>query len=134
MPNRLLREGFVDSESAGSYESALDVVPHSRADGTMFGDKLDCDRFKYHKRRARRFKRLDSMTTLQWRRVVNYFGSRCGYCNRRLESRLVAEHVKPLARGGDHIAQNVVPACNDCNHDKRDDDIIQWMLRRASNG
>ena len=50
---------------------------------------------------------------------------RCQYCGRhekelRQGERLTRDHVKPLARGGKNVWDNVVTACSSCNHKKGD--------------
>ncbi len=58
-----------------------------------------------------------SLTYFQWLGIKRAFGGRCAYCKMRYE-KLEKDHVKPLSRGGDHTAQNVVPACRSCNAKK----------------
>lgn len=57
--------------------------------------------------------RAGSLTVHQWGAIVDAFDERCCYCGRR--SVLTIEHVIPLARGGQHSADNVAPACRSCN-------------------
>lgn len=51
---------------------------------------------------------------------VAYFGNACWICNRQGEA---IDHVKPLAKGGPHLASNLRPICNVCNSRKRD----RWL-------
>jgi hypothetical protein len=39
------------------------------------------------------------------------------------------DHVVPVAKGGDHAAGNVVPACWPCNAGKGTDDLDAWLRR-----
>jgi HNH endonuclease len=48
-------------------------------------------------------------------------GRRCVYCAHRLDpAEATLDHVHPLARGGQHIAGNLVVACAPCNRLKGD--------------
>src|SRR5271156_4516212 len=53
-----------------------------------------------------------------WLRKVN--AGVCHYCERRFSPRaLTMDHVVPLARGGQTAPGNVVPACIECNREKK---------------
>src|ERR1041385_7093361 len=44
----------------------------------------------------------------------------CHYCEKKFNrSELTMDHVVPLARGGTSAKGNIVPACRDCNRDKK---------------
>jgi 5-methylcytosine-specific restriction protein A len=44
----------------------------------------------------------------------------CFYCGRRVgSSNLTMDHVVPLIRGGRSIKNNLVPACKECNNNKK---------------
>jgi 5-methylcytosine-specific restriction enzyme A len=44
----------------------------------------------------------------------------CHYCERKFKpSQLTMDHVLPLARGGTSAKTNLVPACAECNRDKK---------------
>lgn len=49
-----------------------------------------------------------------WQAIKVRFGHRCAYCMQPF-ARLTMDHVVPLARGGEHEPDNVVPACRTCN-------------------
>ncbi len=55
-------------------------------------------------------------------------GGRCAYCSAAATS---IDHVIPRSRGGGHNWENVVSACNKCNHQKADRTLkeIGWRLR-----
>lgn len=82
--------------------------------------KENPEQFKSHlkKRRALKFGAGEaSLTAEQWREILKSFNHRCAYCGERLE-KLTQDHVIPLAKGGSHTADNVVPACQSCNSKK----------------
>jgi 5-methylcytosine-specific restriction endonuclease McrA len=54
---------------------------------------------------------------LNRRAVFARDGQRCQYCGSEAES---IDHVVPRSRGGEHVWDNVVAACQPCNSRKRD--------------
>lgn len=67
------------------------------------------------RRRARlRGAMIVSITPMQWADTLEYFGNACAYCLRTGVA-LTQDHVTPVARGGDHSQDNIVPACRGCN-------------------
>lgn len=61
---------------------------------------------------------IRDLTRRQWDEIKALYGYRCAYCGER-PLRLTQDHVIPLARGGNHTASNIVPACKSCNSKKR---------------
>lgn len=51
--------------------------------------------------------------------------AKCVYCGSSAEH---ADHLMPLARGGLHCAENIVPACATCNRRKSDRDPFEWLV------
>lgn len=51
----------------------------------------------------------------------------CYYCGAPAQH---ADHFEPLARGGLHCVDNLVPACSPCNLSKGDRDPWSWWARR----
>lgn len=62
-----------------------------------------------------------------WEQRLSWFGHACVYCGTAVESPEM-EHVEPLARGGAHEPENVVPACGPCNASKNDRFLLEWAL------
>lgn len=63
--------------------------------------------------------------------VAEYFGHKCCYCGKRLESdRVAVEHLNGMNRFrcGLHIPGNVVVACRQCNSEKRRDDSLKSLV------
>lgn len=67
--------------------------------------------------RARKLGALASLTTTQWKAIVAAYKGRCAYCGVK-PKQITQDHVLPLARGGHHTPENVVPACMPCNQHK----------------
>jgi 5-methylcytosine-specific restriction endonuclease McrA len=76
------------------------------------------DRNKSRRRRALKAGTAAELTGEEWLAILEYFNHACAYCL-RADLPLQQEHVIALARGGEHIAENVVPACGHCNARKR---------------
>ncbi len=56
---------------------------------------------------------------------LTVMGRTCVYCGAPAEE---ADHLMPLARGGLHCTENLVPACQHCNRRKSDKDPFVWLL------
>lgn len=57
------------------------------------------------------------------------YASTCIYCGDPAEH---ADHFHPLARGGLHCIENIVPACAACNSHKADRDPHEWLASTAA--
>jgi len=68
-----------------------------------------------------------------WKRRIA--AGRCHYCDRQVGSRgLTMDHIVPLIRGGRSSRGNVVPACKECNNQKKSLLPVEWedYLRRLA--
>lgn len=57
-----------------------------------------------------------NVTATEWAAIVEAYNGACVYCG--ATERLTQDHVVPLAAGGTHSPDNVVPACLSCNCSK----------------
>lgn len=80
------------------------------------------------RRRAKKAVVLNTLTLEEWSEILEFFGHRCAYCLRG-DMPLTMDHLIPIARGGPHSSENVVPACKQCNCSKKDR-LIFAMLNR----
>ncbi len=79
-------------------------------DVITWGSETDIAREKSEARRLR--------TTKWWRKKCAR--GICHYCGRRFKpSELTMDHVVPLSRGGRSVRENLVPACKECNTNKK---------------
>lgn len=74
------------------------------------------------KRREQAYRRrslVDGLTVTreQIQQRFAFFGGLCWMCGEVADT---VDHVKPLSRGGAHMASNLRPACRPCNSRKRD--------------
>lgn len=59
------------------------------------------------------------LTKAERREVYDKMNGHCAYCGSELTmENMTADHVVPLANGGDDIIDNMMPACRSCNHYK----------------
>ena len=87
---------------------------YQRAYGKAFPEVI---RAASARRRALRSGAQATLTLAQWRAIVLAYKGRCAYCGVKSET-LTQDHVIPLSKGGQHVAENVVPACMPCNAHK----------------
>lgn len=61
-----------------------------------------------------------TLTKVEWDRILDRNSHRCHYCGRigKSDNPLEKEHRVPVSKGGGFTAQNIVPACRDCNRKK----------------
>lgn len=64
----------------------------------------------------------------EWLEILEYHGNRCAYCLVQSDS-LQMDHVQPVAGGGRHEPENIVPACARCNSSKSDWSLIEVIMR-----
>ncbi len=91
----------------------------------------DPKRMKAEREKAQKLRKSQWWLTLLNRGI-------CHYCERKYAPKeLTMDHVVPLARGGTSTQGNLVPACRDCNRDKKlrtpvEDVFKQLEAERAS--
>jgi len=65
------------------------------------------------------------LTWPQWEGILAAFNGKCAYCDAAGEMQI--EHVVPVARGGTHTADNIVPSCKKCNNSKNAKELRSWL-------
>lgn len=125
-----------------SYEPIC-VVPARRAVVLVLAEKVDVvaeGSTTFHGARAavvvpsvvrlRAYVRVPYRTRLPLsrRHLVARDHGRCAYCGGRGDT---IDHVVPRSRGGEHVWENVVAACQPCNGRKGDRLLVElgWTLR-----
>jgi 5-methylcytosine-specific restriction endonuclease McrA len=56
------------------------------------------------------------LTPQQWENIQKAQKGKCHYCKKK--RKLTIDHVIPLCKGGQHVKENVVGACFQCNTKK----------------
>ena len=102
--------------------------PHRVDMGLDFSTVSD-EQIRREKEKARRLRR-----THWWNRRIEK--GVCHYCRRQVgRKNLTMDHVVPLARGGKSSKGNLVPACKECNSNKKYLTPVEWeeYLRNPGN-
>lgn len=68
-----------------------------------------------------------AVTVEEWAELVEEWDGRCAYCG-VTPMVLTQDHAVPIARGGEHSIDNIVPACQPCNSSKGDRMYYEWKL------
>lgn len=75
--------------------------------------------------RRERHKARELRASQWWKRRCDK--GKCHYCGRDTPPKeLTMDHIVPLARGGRTTKGNLVPACKDCNNQKRQMLPMEW--------
>ena len=83
----------------------------------------DPARLKREREKARELKKTQWWLTLVNRGI-------CHYCEKKFKkTQLTMDHVVPIARGGTSTQGNIVPACRDCNRNKKLDTPVESLFR-----
>jgi 5-methylcytosine-specific restriction protein A len=88
-------------------------------------DRTDTDpkRLKNERERARKLRQ-----TPWWKRQLD--AGICHYCQKKfLPKELTMDHLVPLARGGQSVKNNLVPACRECNSSKKLSTPVDLILK-----
>lgn len=56
--------------------------------------------------------------------LLEEFEGKCAYC---MKPATTWDHIIPVARGGETIPSNIVPACTSCNSSKKTKDVFEWL-------
>ena len=84
-------------------------------------DGVDEAVIKREKAKARKLRK-----SLWWQQKIQ--AGICCYCRQNVGSgQLTMDHILPLIRGGQSIKSNLVPACKQCNSDKKDSLVFDWI-------
>ena len=89
------------------------------SDAWRKGPGLEKARMGVRRRRARLRENGGMISVWEWEQTLEAWGHRCAYCDVDARGDLTMDHVVPVSRGGEHVIENVVPACslkhNNCN-------------------
>jgi len=91
---------------------------------TFYKRHPDRTKKKDAKRRARMHQIICTLTAKEWQQILLLYGHKCIYCGET--KNLTQDHVIPVSKGGNHIKENVVPACRSCNCSKGNRDVNTW--------
>ena len=92
---------------------------------------------KTQRYRAAKNKAGGSYTSAEWQALCEQYEYRCLCCGK--ESKLTADHIVPVSRGGSSDISNIQPLCKSCNTAKRDrhstdyrtkPGVMRWIQRK----
>jgi hypothetical protein len=98
-------------------------------DGGASWYELD-DRLHYLRLRAPNGVLVTDFTWREWRRTLGAFDWSCAYCGSRGE--VGQDHVVPIAKGGQDLMANILPACLPCNRTKGQASLPAFLLGRGT--
>ena len=100
----------------------LSMRPHERVRDQAHPEQ---HRARARRHRARLAQALTTLTTTEWEAILEAAGHACIYCGDQEQPTM--DHLTPISRGGDHIAENVAPACSSCNSSKGAQTVQEWL-------
>lgn len=90
---------------------------------------------KEMRRRARSHRVNGEFSRAELIRLWGEFGRRCAYCSTATSrTEIQPDHVYSISRGGRNDYGNLLPACGECNADKRDLSLEEWAADRERRG
>ncbi len=90
-------------------------------------EKANPHKLANYESKRRTGKQFPGLTKEEWLSIVELFGGRCAYCIRPV-AEPEREHLLPLSRGGEDVADNVVPACKSCNSSKGKLTPVEYLM------
>lgn len=112
-PDRILAQRLAAKDRMREYLRCWYLTPKGRVQKKR----------KEHRRRMRRLKTggISRLTLAQWNHLLELYDNGCAYCGNPFDLVNPPEHdlILAVSKGGNHTADNVVPACRDCNKRKK---------------
>lgn len=84
-------------------------------------------------RRRARMSNGSGITASEWSAKKDYYNNCCAYCLQSNDA-LEMDHMIPLSRGGEHSANNIVPACRRCNSSKNAKTPLEFLQMQVRLG
>jgi 5-methylcytosine-specific restriction endonuclease McrA len=88
----------------------------------------EAQRERGRRRRARKYDAINKsslkVTAKDIETLKNNFGQSCAYCG--AVAKITIDHVVPLAKGGTHEIENLLPCCQSCNSSKNCTPLKSW--------
>lgn len=103
----------------------LALHPDYLAEWRGRSSSLELARGYRHARRAHIANVLATLTVAEWEAILEAADHACIYCGSHQQPTM--DHLMPLARGGQHTAENVAPACLSCNDSKGAKTVAEFL-------
>lgn len=81
-----------------------------------------------HNYNARKIQNGGSFSADEWIDVCIKFDDKCAYCGK--ETKLTADHIIPVSKGGSSNINNIIPCCQSCNSSKHNSDLGDWYPKQ----
>lgn len=81
-----------------------------------------------HKRNAQKQNNGGEFTADEWLMLCSEFDNKCAYCG--AETKLTADHIYPLSKGGVNKISNIIPVCQSCNSSKHAHTLKDWYPKQ----
>jgi hypothetical protein len=94
--------------------------------------KTDKGKAALERHNAKRRAAIDILSTLtadEWEAIQKQYKYKCVYCGEIKP--LTKDHIIPLSKGGNHVKENILPACRSCNSKKNNKPVLQQLLAMA---
>lgn len=100
------------------------------------GEILDFENAVSHNnRRAEKMGAIGELTLEQLETAYLYFGGKCAYSGKEIDTKLSIEHIIPIMSGGHSLAFNCVPVINKYNGSKSGYHLLDWWrIQAGENG
>lgn len=79
--------------------------------------RREARRVRRNNRRAEKAGRPGRLTVEEWLAILHQYNWQCGFCKAPYET---MEHKLAIIDGGGTTADNVMPACHECNEKRKD--------------
>lgn len=110
------------------YQDNKDKISEYNKRYTRSKRGREIKRIVAQRRYARKKNTIATFTLEQWKSCLDYFNHSCAYCGSKRN--LQQEHFVPVSKGGEYTITNIIPACENCNYNKRDKDFFIWYKER----
>ena len=106
-----------------------DANPERKASNQLAWQRANRDKVSVNNRNRKaavRGAQGPGLSAQEWSDLQEYYGNCCAYCLEKSDQ-LTQDHMIPIARGGAHTADNIVPACKTCNSTKRHKTPLEFL-------
>ena len=83
------------------------------------------------KRKTRKTNAGGSFTAQEFQNLIILYNNCCAYCDISfLITKIHADHIVPISKGGTSNIDNIIPACSHCNLSKGNKDVDIWFYKK----
>ncbi|WP_158969724.1 HNH endonuclease [Paraglaciecola sp. L3A3] len=86
------------------------------------------------KRQALNQQAKGNYTEVDLNKIRKELDNKCRYCRAELKGSCEVDHMTPIARGGTNWPSNITLSCSQCNREKHDKTVAQYIQWRKDRG